>query len=71
MKAKPVIVLTLVAVGVVVLASLCLNFLTPDKPVIFLGLNIAEGDGRFIPPIAGGFVFAAGIILLLLKSKRA
>jgi hypothetical protein len=71
LNTKPIIVVTLIAVGVVVLASLSLNFLTPGKPFEFLGLNLADGDGRFIPPVAGGLVFAGGIIFLLLKSKRA
>jgi hypothetical protein len=71
LNTKPIIVVTLIAVGVVVLASLSLNFLTPGKPLEFLGLNLADGDGRFIPPVAGGLVFAGGIIFLLLKSKRA
>jgi hypothetical protein len=71
MNAKPVIAVTLVAVGAVVLASLGLGQLTPDKPVEFLGMNIAKGDGEFIPPLAGGLVFAGGILWLLVKSKRA
>jgi nitrate reductase gamma subunit len=71
MNIKPVIAVTLVAVGVVVLASLGLGLLTPGKPVEFLGMNIAKGNGQFIPPVAGGLAFAGGIILLLIKSKRA
>jgi hypothetical protein len=71
MNTKPIIVVTLIAVSVVVLASLGVNFLTPGKPCEFLGLNLADEDGRFIPPVAGGLAFAGGIIFLLLKSKHA
>ena len=71
MNAKPIVIITLVAVGVVVLASLGLTFLPPGKPLEFLGLNLAEEDGRFIPPVAGGLAFTVGIILLLVKSRRA
>ena len=71
MEAKHIITVAFVAVGVVVLASLGLGFLTPGKPVEFFGLNIANGDGRFIPPVAGGLVFIAGILWLLVRAKRA
>jgi hypothetical protein len=71
METKPIITVAFVAVGVVVLASFGLGLLTPGKPLDFFGLNIANGDGRFIPPVAGALAFIAGIIWLLVKSKRA
>lgn len=70
MNTKSIITITFVAVGVVVLASLSLNFLTQGKPVEFLGFNLAYEDGRFIPPVAGGLVLVGGIIFQLLKSKH-
>jgi hypothetical protein len=71
MTTKSIVTVVLVAVGVVVVASLGLGVLTPGKSVEFLGLNLADGDGRFIPPVAGGLAFIGGILLLLVKSKRA
>lgn len=70
MNTKSLIIVALTTVGIVVLASLGLSFLTPGKPVEFLGINIAKADGQFIPPVAGACVFVGGIILLLVKSKR-
>lgn len=71
MNIKLLVIVLLATIAVVVLASLGLTFLPLNKPVVIFGLNIAEGDGRFIPPVAGGLAFVVGIIFLLLKSKRA
>ena len=71
MNGKSIVVVLTVAVGAVVLASLGLSLLTPGKPVEFFGMNIASGDGQFIPPAAGGLALAVGIVWLLAKSKRA
>jgi len=71
MNTKSIIVVITVTVGVVVVASLGLGLLTPNKPIEFFGINIASGDGQFIPPVAGGLALAVGIAWLFTKSKRA
>jgi nitrate reductase gamma subunit len=68
---KLFVAVVLVSVCVVVFASMALNLLTPGQPVEFLGVNIAKSDGQFIPPVAGGMVLAAGVVWLLIRSKRA
>ncbi len=65
------VVITLMAVCMVVLASLGLGFITPDKPIEFLGMNIAKSDGQFIPPVVGAFAFAGGVIFRLAKTRHA
>ena len=71
MNGRSIVVVLTVAVGAVVLASLGLSLLTPGKHIDFLGINIASGDGQFIPPVAGGLALAVGIVWLFAKSKSA
>jgi hypothetical protein len=40
--------------------------LTPGQRIECLGINIASGDGGFIPPAAGGLALAVGIVWLFL-----
>ena len=71
MNTKNIIAVSLIVVGAVVLASLGLTFTTPGKSIEFLGLHLGTTDSHFIPPLAGALALAGGIILLLLKPKKA
>ncbi len=70
MNTKNIIALTLIALGVVVIASLGLTFTTPGKSIEFLGLHLGTTDSHFIPPIAGALAVLGGIVLLLVKPKK-
>jgi len=68
--AKPLIVVSLISVGIVVLAALSLSLLMPSYTAEFRDEHGMVRD-QLIPPIAGGITFIFGISLLLVKSKRA
>jgi hypothetical protein len=55
----------------VVLAYSGLSFTTPGKPVEFLGMHIQTTDNHFIPPVVGAFALVGGIVLLLVRPRRA
>jgi hypothetical protein len=65
------IAIILIALGLVVLAYSGIAFTTPGKPVDFLGMHFATTDNHFIPPVAGAFALAGGIVLLLAASKKS
>ncbi len=71
MNMKTIIAVSLVVLGIVVLAYSGLSFSTPGKPIEFLGLHIATSDNHFIPPAVGAVSLVIGIVLLLVKPRRA
>jgi len=70
MNTKNIVAVTLIALGIVVLASMGLTFTTPGKSIEFLGMHLGTTDSHFIPPIAGALALIGGIILLLVKPKK-
>ena len=71
MNTKTIVAVILIALGIVVLAYSGITFKTPDKPVEFLGLHIATTDSHFIPPVAGALALVGGIVLLVVKPRKA
>jgi hypothetical protein len=71
MKAKTIVAVILVTLGIVVLAYSGITFTTPGKPVEFLGLHIETTHSHFIPPVAGALALVGGIVLLVVNPKRA
>ena len=71
MNTKTIVAVILIGLGVVVLAYSGLTFKTPGKPVEFLGLHIATTDSHFIPPVVGALALVGGIVLLVVKPRRA
>lgn len=71
MNTKTIIAALLITLGVVVLAYSGLSFTTPGRDINILGMHIATTDSHFIPPVVGAFALVGGIILLLVKPKRA
>jgi hypothetical protein len=71
MNTKTIVAVVLIALGVVVLAYSGITFKTPGKPVEFLGMHIETTDSHFIPPVVGALAFVGGVVLLLVKPKRA
>jgi hypothetical protein len=71
MNTKTIFAVLLVTIGIVVLAYSGITFTTPGKPVEFLGLHIATTDSHFVPPIAGALTLVAGVLLLIVKPRRA
>ena len=71
MNTKTIVGIVLAVLGVVVLAYSGITFKTRGKPVEFLGLHIATTDSHFIPPVAGAIALVGGIVLLVVKPRRA
>ena len=71
MNTKTIVAVILIALGIVVLAYSGITFKTPGKPVEFLGLHIATTDSHFIPPVAGALALVGGIVLLVVKPRKA
>ena len=71
MNPKTIIAVILVTLGIVVLAYSGITFKTPGKPVEFLGMHIETTDSHFIPPVVGALALVGGIVLLVIKPKRA
>ena len=70
MNTKTIFSVSLITLGIVVLAYSGLSFSTPGQTINFLGLHIATTDSHFIPPVAGALALVGGIILLLAKPKN-
>jgi hypothetical protein len=71
MNTKTIIAVILIALGIVVLAYSGITFKTPGKPVEFLGMHIETTDSHFIPPVVGALALVGGIVLLVVKPRRA
>jgi hypothetical protein len=71
MNTKTIIAVGLVTLGIVVLAYSGITFNTPGKPIEFLGMTIATTDSHFIPPVVGALALVGGIVLLLVKPRKA
>ena len=71
MNPKTLVAVILVTLGIVVLAYSGITFKTPGKPVEFLGMHIETTDSHFIPPVVGALALVGGIVLLVVKPKRA
>jgi hypothetical protein len=70
MNAKSIIAVTLVVLGIVVLAYSGITFTTPGKPVDFLGIHIQTTDSHFVPPVVGALALVGGIVLLVVKPRQ-
>jgi hypothetical protein len=71
MNMKTISALVLITLGIVVLAYSGITFKTPGQPIEFLGLHIETTDSHFIPPVVGALALVGGIVLLVVKPKRA
>ena len=71
MNTKTIVAVLLITLGIVVLAYSGITFTTPGKTVEFLGMHIATTDSHFIPPVVGALALVGGIVLLLVKPRRA
>jgi hypothetical protein len=71
MNTKTIAAVILIALGIVVLAYSGITFTTPGKPVEFLGMHIETTDSHFVPPAVGALALVGGIVLLLVKPRRA
>jgi len=71
MNTKTIVAVFLVTLGIVVLAYSGITFTTPGKPVEFLGMRIETTDSHFIPPVIGALALVGGIVLLVVKPRRA
>lgn len=71
MNTKTVTAVILVTLGLVVLAYSGISFTTPGKPVEFLGMHIQTTHSHFIPPVVGALALVGGIVLLVVKPRRA
>ena len=71
MNTKTIVAGLLITLGVVVLAYSGITFKTPGKPIEFLGMHIETTDSHFIPPVVGALALVGGIVLLVVKPRRA
>ena len=71
MNTKTIFAALLVTLGIVVLAYSGITFTTPGKPVEFLGMHMATTDSHFIPPVVGALALVGGIVLLVVRPRRA
>lgn len=71
MNPKTVIAAVLVTFGIVVLAYSGITFKTPGKPIDFLGIHLATTQSHFIPPVVGALALVGGVVLFLLRPRRA
>jgi hypothetical protein len=71
MNTKTIVAVILIALGIVVLAYSGLTFKTPGKPISFLGIHIETTDSHFIPPAIGALALVGGIVLLIVKPRKA
>lgn len=71
MSTKTIIAVLLITLGVVVLAYAGVTFKTPGKPINLLGLHIETTDSHFIPPVVGALALVGGIVLLVVKPRKA
>lgn len=71
MNTKTIVAGLLVAFGIVVLAYSGITFKTPGKPIDFLGIHIATTQSHFIPPLVGALALAGGVVLFVLRPRRA
>lgn len=71
MNTKSIIAVALIGLGIVVLAYSGITFKTPGKPVNFLGMTFETTDSHFVPPVVGVLSLVGGVVLLLVKPRRA
>jgi hypothetical protein len=71
MNIKTVIAVALVAFGIVVLAYSGITFNTPGQPINFLGMHIQTTESHFVPPVVGALALIVGIVLFVMKPRRA
>jgi hypothetical protein len=71
MNMKTIVAVLLITLGIVVLAYSGISFTTPGKPIDFLGMHIGTTDNHFIPPVVGALALVGGIVLLVVRPRRA
>lgn len=71
MNTKSIVAILLITLGIVVLAYSGITFKTPGKPVDVLGVHVETTDSHFVPPVAGALALVGGILLLVVKPRRA
>jgi hypothetical protein len=71
MDTKNIVAVLLVALGIVVLAYSGITFKTPGEPINFLGMHIQTTESHFVPPVVGALALVGGIVLLVVKPRRA
>ena len=70
MNTKTIAAVSLITLGIVVLAYSGITFTTPGKPIEFLGLHLQTTVNHFVPPVVGAVALVGGIVLLLVNPRR-
>jgi hypothetical protein len=71
MSTKTIIAALLITLGIVVLAYSGLSFKTPGQPIDVLGFKIETTDRHFVPPAVGALALVGGIVLLVVRPRKA
>ena len=71
MNTKSIAAVILITLGIVVLGYSGITFNTPGKTINFLGMHIETTDSHFIPPVVGALCLVGGIVLLVVKPRKA
>jgi hypothetical protein len=69
MNTKTLIAVSLIVLGIVVLAYSGITFKTPGQPVDILGMHFETTVSHFISPVAGLIALVGGIVLLMVKPR--
>jgi hypothetical protein len=70
MGVRNIIAVVLIALGIVVLAYSGITLKTPGSPVVIGPVHVETTQSHFIPPVAGALALVAGIVLLVVGSKK-
>jgi hypothetical protein len=71
MRPKAIIAGLLIVVGIVALAYSGITYKTRGEPVDIGPLHVETTKSHFIPPVVGAVGLIAGIMLLVLDTRKA
>jgi hypothetical protein len=69
MNIKTLFAVSLVVLGIVVIAYSGITLKTPGTPVDFLGLHFQTTVSHFISPVVGVIALVGGVVLLMVKRR--
>ena len=71
MSLKNIVAIILIALGIMLFSYTGITYTTRGEPINFLGVHIETTERHVVPPIVGAIVFAGGIVLLVVRTKKS